>query len=115
MTQPPAAPASAGTFERVARLDDLADGGLLGVVLASGERVCLVRHQGEVSALADRCPHADFALSAGDVLPDGSVQCAWHGARFDRCTGDVKQGPARTGVRTYTVQVTDGEIWIGRS
>ena len=114
MTHVPAAPAPELAYERVATLAALADGELLGVVLASGERVCLARHAGEVTALADRCSHADFALSAGDLLADGTVQCGWHGARFDRCTGEVRQGPACRRVATYAVQVRDDAIWVGR-
>ena len=114
MTHVPVVPAAEPSFERVAAASEVADGELLGVTLASGERVCLVRHHGEVTALADRCSHADFALSAGDLLADGTVQCGWHGARFDRCTGEVRQGPACRGVGTYAVQVRDETIWVGR-
>ena len=120
MTPVPVVPAAAAepscepSFERVATLGDIADGELLGVPLASLERVCLVRHGDEVTALADRCSHAEFALSAGDLLADGTVQCGWHGARFDRRTGEVRQGPACKGVATYAVQVRDEAIWVGR-
>jgi 3-phenylpropionate/trans-cinnamate dioxygenase ferredoxin subunit len=109
----PGAPAALA-YERVASVRDIADGELLGVALASGERVCLVRQGDDVTALADRCSHADFALSAGDLLADGTVQCGWHGARFDRRTGEVRQGPACRSVATYAVQVRDDAIWVGR-
>ncbi len=112
----PVVPAAAAepAYEQVATLGDIADGELLGVTLATGERVCLARQGDEVTALADRCSHAEFALSAGDLLADGTVQCGWHGARFDRRTGEVRQGPACKGVATYAVQVRDGAIWVGR-
>jgi 3-phenylpropionate/trans-cinnamate dioxygenase ferredoxin subunit len=110
----PLEPSLEPAYERVATLGDIADGELLGVTLGGGERVCLVRQGDEVTALADRCSHAEFALSAGDLLADGSVQCGWHGARFDRRTGEVRQGPACEGVATYAVQVRDETIWVGR-
>ena len=102
--------ASAG-FAFAARLDALAPGTVTGVVV-DGERICLARVGDEVFALADRCPHAEFPLSEGDLLPTGQVQCAWHGARFDLRTG------ASCGLRTdapaesYDVLLRDGDVYI---
>ena len=92
----------------VANLADIPPDGLLAVTLADGTPVCLVRHEGAVYALHDRCPHADFSLSAGELLPDGTVQCLWHGARFDCRSGAVRQGPATDDVATYPVRI-DGD------
>jgi 3-phenylpropionate/trans-cinnamate dioxygenase ferredoxin subunit len=97
----------------VARLGDFPPDGLLGVTLADGTPVCLVRHEGAVHALHDRCPHAEFSLSSGELLPDGTVQCLWHGARFDCRTGAVRQGPATDDVVTYEVRVEDERIFVG--
>ena len=96
----------------VCRLSDIPPDGLLPATLADGTVVCLVRHAGAVYALHDRCTHADFSLSAGELLPDGTVQCLWHGARFDCRTGAVKQGPATDDVPTFAVRVEDGEVYV---
>lgn len=98
-------------FVRAARLAEVPDGGVLGVT-AGGQRLCLTRVGEAVTALADRCPHAEFALSAGELLPDGSVECAWHGARFDRATGAVLQGPACAPVQTFEVLLHDGDVHV---
>ena len=37
---------------------------------------------GRPSALVDRCPHRNLALSLGTVHPDGNLECAYHGWRF---------------------------------
>ena len=98
-------------FAFAARLDDLEPGTLRGVVV-DGARVCLARVGDEVFALADQCPHAAFPLSEGDLLADGRVQCAWHGARFDLRTG------AACGLRTnvpatrYDVQLRNGDVYV---
>ena len=92
----------------VAHLSDLPDRGLLGVQGPDGERVCLIRVGAMVTAARDECPHAAFPLSAGEVLPDGSLQCGWHGARFDCATGAVRQGPATDPLVLYDVEV-DGD------
>ena len=95
-------------LHRVASTADLPDDGLRRVVLPDGTPLCLVRHAGAWSALHDRCTHAEFSLSSGELLPDGAVECLWHGATFDCRTGAVRQGPATDPVRSYAVRV-DGE------
>lgn len=100
-------------FESVALLHEIPEGGVLAIVKSGGERVCLIRHNGQVSAVADRCTHQDFEMSLGDVLPDGTIQCAWHGARFDCSTGMVKQGPATDSLPVFDVRVENGMISVG--
>lgn len=96
----------------VARLADVPDGGLLGVALPDGRRVCLARRGDAVWALADRCSHADFPLSDGELLADGSVLCTWHGARFDPRTGQALDGPVDDPVATHSVQILDGDVHV---
>lgn len=101
-------------FEAVAVLSELAEGTVLQRVRASGEAICLVRHDGQVSALSDICTHQHFSMSQGDLLPDGSLQCAWHGARFDCRTGAVKEGPAESPLPVFLVRVEGSTIFVGR-
>ena len=104
---------SISDFESVAALHEIPDEGVLAVVRPSGERVCLIRHGGRISAVADRCTHQDFEMSLGDVLPDGTIQCAWHGARFDCSTGVVKQGPASVALPVFEVRIENGMVLVG--
>jgi 3-phenylpropionate/trans-cinnamate dioxygenase ferredoxin component len=99
-------------FHAVARLSELAEDGVLPVALPTGERICLVRCGGVIAALADECTHQAMPLSAGEVQPDGTIECAWHGARFDCRTGAVRQGPAEEAVRTYDVRIEDDKIEV---
>ncbi len=101
-----------GEFELVARVSDLADGLLLGVETTRGERVCVFRLGDEVRAVSVTCTHQAFPMSAGEVLPDGTIQCAWHGARFDLRTGAVRRFPADEPLPVYEVRVENGEIQI---
>jgi 3-phenylpropionate/trans-cinnamate dioxygenase ferredoxin subunit len=96
-----------------AKVSELPPGTLLAVALPNGERVCLLNHRGEVRALEDNCSHQDFPLSAGELREDGTVECVWHGARFDCRSGAVCAGPARAAVATYEVRVDDGTIHVG--
>jgi nitrite reductase/ring-hydroxylating ferredoxin subunit len=100
------------TWHDVASVSDLAEDGVLGVGLPTGERICLVRSRGVISALRDECTHQAMPLSAGEVMPDGTLECAWHGARFDCCTGAVRRGPAEDDVATFAVRVDGGRILV---
>ena len=52
-------------------------------------------------------------MSSGDVLSDGTIQCAWHGARFDCATGEVKQAPATRPLPVYEVVINGDDILVG--
>jgi 3-phenylpropionate/trans-cinnamate dioxygenase ferredoxin subunit len=100
-------------FEVVAALSDIAEGAVLQRVRSSGDAVCLVRQNGEISALSDICTHQHFSMSLGDLLSDGTLQCAWHGARYDCRTGEVKQVPAISPLPVFQVRLEDGQILVG--
>lgn len=100
-------------FVPVARLDQLPSGTLLGVTLPDGTPVCLVNREGDVLAIHDVCTHQAFPLSAGELLPGGTVECSWHGATFDPASGAACRGPACDAVRTYRVRVVDDTIHVG--
>jgi 3-phenylpropionate/trans-cinnamate dioxygenase ferredoxin component len=100
-------------FEPVSSLSSLAVGSLAAVVLSSGQKVCLVRTAAGVCALADRCSHRDFPLSAGDVTADGLVECAWHGAQFDPTSGAMLIGPGGDDIPTFAVRIDGDTISVG--
>ncbi len=101
---------AAGEYVKVAALDDLPPGTLLGVEVA-GVRVCLANADGEIYAIQDNCTHRDFPLSAGE-LEDCTVECTWHGAKFDVKSGRALALPAIKPVKTYEVKVEDGQILV---
>jgi nitrite reductase/ring-hydroxylating ferredoxin subunit len=100
-------------FEAIAKVEEVPEEGTFGVVKTTGEPVCLIRHAGRITAVADNCTHQDFVMSLGDVLPDGTIQCAWHGARFDCASGAVRQGPATDALPVFAVRIDDGMILVG--
>jgi len=106
--------ADSSDFEIVASVDEVPDEGTLAVVRSDGRRICLIKSRGRVSAVADNCTHQDFEMNLGDVLPDGTIQCAWHGARFDCLTGEVKQGPALRPLPVFEVRIDGASILVGR-
>jgi len=95
---------------RVASLDECPPGSLLGVE-AEGRRIVLANVDGDVYALLDRCSHQDYPLSHGE-LAGTRLECLYHGARFDVCTGRAVQLPAIRPVTTFEVDVRDGEVYV---
>jgi len=87
--------------------------GVLGVEGPGGKAICLVRFQGRISAFADECTHQAFPLSAGEVRGDGTLECVWHGARFDCRTGAVRRDPAIDPLTPYRVRVDGGRVLVG--
>ena len=100
-------------FVDVAALEDVPEMGVLGVEGPDGRAVCLVRFGGQVSAFADECTHQAFPLSAGEVHADGTLECVWHGARFDCLTGAVRRDPATDALTPFPVRVTGNRVLVG--
>lgn len=74
---------------------------------------------GAIHALEDRCAHRRAPLSAGKLV-DGTVQCPYHGWRYDSggtCVAMPSLGPGasprvKVGLRSYPVQVRYGLLWL---
>jgi len=94
----------------VATTDELATGEAMAVSI-DGEGVAIFNVDGEYHAIANRCTHVGGSLGKGR-LDDGVVSCPLHGAKFDVRTGAVCSPPADEPVRTYDVEVLDGELLL---
>ena len=95
---------------RVAAEADCPAGKLKGVT-ASGTHIVLANVDGTVCALKDECSHETYPLSDGE-LDGGDVICIYHGARFAACSGKNKGLPAVRPVKSYPVEIRDGEIYV---
>ena len=101
---------AAGSFVRVASLSDVPPNTLLSVELGDFN-VCLANADGRIYAFRDNCTHRDFPLSAGKI-DGGTVECTWHGARFDMASGQATRLPAVKPVQTFEVRVENDDILI---
>jgi len=106
-------PATASTFTDVAAVHDVAPGKLLGVKLADGTRICLYNHVGTIGAVAGMCTHAEYPMDSGTLRRDGTIECGWHGARFECRTGAVCRPPAVDPLPVYEVRIDDGRVLVG--
>ena len=78
-----------------------------------GHRIAVVRIADDWYAIGDRCSHADFSLSEGEVIPElKEIECWKHGSTFDLKTGEPQSLPATKPVPVYTVEVEDGDVFV---
>ena len=99
-----------GEWIRVADLGDCLPGNLLEVE-AGPELIVLANVDGDLYALENRCSHEDQPLSDGELEGD-RLECLYHGARFDVCTGKAMELPAVKPVETYAVELRGQEIYV---
>ncbi len=76
-------------------------------------RIALIRLDDDFYALGDRCSHADFSLSEGEVWPtEREIECWKHGSTFSLLTGEPQSLPATRPVPVYDVTVEGDEVWV---
>ena len=95
----------------VLALSELPKGTMLGIEIQGHPIVLFQDEDGVISALEDKCSHAEVMLSQGD-FEDGVVTCLAHGARFDCKSGKHLCLPAVMGVKSYSVRVEGGKIFV---
>jgi 3-phenylpropionate/trans-cinnamate dioxygenase ferredoxin component len=100
------------TTVRICAVDDLASGEAKAFD-ADGHRIALVRIDDDFYALGDRCSHADYALSEGEVWADDRmIECPKHGSRFSLADGHPDSLPATRPVPVFDVVVDGGDVLL---
>ena len=97
---------------RVGSLEDFPDGEARQVELGD-MKVVIVRIGDDLFALNDRCSHANYSLSEGEVDGDeGTLECWKHGAMFSLADGMPVTLPATVPVAVYQVDVVGAEVFV---
>ena len=102
--------------------------GTMRLVEAKGRSVGVFNDQGRFHALRNVCPHHGAPLClggvsgtmrstephvydfSGDDADERVLRCPWHGYEFRLADGRSLTNPDRMAVRTYRVEVEDGEV-----
>ena len=71
----------------------------------------IARVDGALHAFQEYCTHRYGPLSEG-TFENGSVVCPWHRSCFSVRTGEVTKNPAKVALRTFNVEVRDGQIAV---
>jgi chlorite dismutase len=83
-------------------------------VYNGADAIALFNVDGTYYAVSDRCSHGRASLSEGAVDGDGcTLNCPWHGGKFDLRSGQPAGGPVRVPVRTYRTKVDGDRILVG--
>ena len=98
-------------FERVATVSEIPPNGRKSIIVDDVPAL-LVRVGNDFFAVEDVCSHDGQPLTDGSVA-DGAITCPRHGASFDLKTGKALCMPATRPIQTFSVQVRDGEVFVG--
>lgn len=96
---------------KVGRVDEMENGRLSYDYEEEEEGILIIKVDDEFFAVADECTHEDLPLDQGMVY-DCELECPYHHARFDLRTGEALTMPAVVPLKTYSVTVEDGDIYI---
>ena len=101
-----------GKRQRLCAVDELAPGTARRFDVDE-HRIALVRIGDDFYAVGDRCSHADFSLSEGEIWPDSEeIECWKHGSTFSLVTGEPQSLPATRPVPVYPVTVDEASVWV---
>lgn len=73
--------------------------------------VFLLREDGRIYAIGDRCGHAGGPLHEGR-FENGCVVCPWHQSTFRLADGGVVHGPATVAQPAYDVRIEHGKVLV---
>jgi nitrite reductase/ring-hydroxylating ferredoxin subunit/uncharacterized membrane protein len=80
-------------------------------VTVKGNEIMLVRRNGRIYALANRCTHRGGPLNKGRIEGECAV-CPWHLSMFALEDGEIVRGPASAPQTAYDTRVSDGTIEV---
>src|SRR5437016_144447 len=101
-------------FEKACASSELPEG-VGKCVTLQGKRIALFRKHGKLYAIDDTCTHDEASLSEGVIMEENGkcvVECPWHGAHFDLCSGAALTLPAVTPVKPYAARENNGAIEV---
>ena len=97
---------------------DLPTGQILARTLLDEPLVFFRDQDGRAAVLDDMCPHRLAPLRLGKLLPNGRIQCGYHGLEFD-ASGECVNNPHGNGripkgcrVRTHVLEEKHTMLWI---
>jgi 3-phenylpropionate/trans-cinnamate dioxygenase ferredoxin component len=98
--------------ERLCNREDVAPGTAKRFEVA-GQTICVVRIGDDFYAIGDRCSHANFSLSEGEVYPeDKQIECWKHGSAFSLIDGKPQSLPATRPVPVYDLRIDGDDVSV---
>jgi nitrite reductase/ring-hydroxylating ferredoxin subunit len=97
----------------VARADEVRDLEILRVTPEGFPPIAIYRVGNAFFATDDTCSHGDASLADGFLEEDCSVECPYHGGKFDIRTGLPIALPCTEPIRAYRIEERDGLLYLG--
>lgn len=97
-------------FARIASINDVQEGKPFCAAVGD-KKIAVFKIGGAYYAMNNVCSHAGGPLCDG-ALDGKTIECPWHGSKFDATTGNVLAGPAAAPQETYEVKIEGGEVLI---
>ncbi len=99
-------------FVRVADSAEVVDGKPKAVKV-DGRSIALFKHNGNIHATDNQCPHMGYPLTRGRVR-NGVLTCDWHGWSYDLGGGGCFTGGCDD-LETFPVEVRNGDVFVSVS
>jgi len=87
------------------------EGDFIMQVSINGKKLCLLRHQAEIFAVQNTCPHAGGILSGG-TCKNGYLICPIHRWEYNLKTGRGAEGQGDY-IDTYPLDIRSDGLYIG--
>lgn len=97
---------------RACLLAELAQGEMRRLDPPDGNPIALFNVDGVVYATDDVCTHGQSSLTDEGTLEGHVIECGWHRGTFDVRTGRALTAPCQEALRSYAVDIRDGEIVV---
>jgi 3-phenylpropionate/trans-cinnamate dioxygenase ferredoxin subunit len=94
----------------VAAADELKPAQMKRIVVGD-KRLLLCNSAGSLYCVDEMCSHEDYSLYLG-CIKDGKIKCSLHGSYFDLVTGQPTCEPADSPIRTYSLKIEAGQVWV---
>ena len=99
-------------FISLCSLDAVANGDIGMGYLPDGRRLAVYLVADNVYATDDRCTHGNSSLTEDGCLEGHIVECGMHLGTFDVRTGEAVGPPCTKALRTYPVEIRDGQVML---
>ncbi|MEN3015435.1 MAG: Rieske 2Fe-2S domain-containing protein [bacterium] len=79
--------------------------------LSDDTEILVIKIKDSFFAVENRCSHDDKPLSDGKI-EDSTIECKYHGAKFDIQTGKALKMPAVAPINIFKTKLQEGKIFV---
>ncbi|MGC4100823.1 Rieske (2Fe-2S) protein [Ferruginibacter sp.] len=96
--------------DSIAEIDFSASG--LAMLQVPGKTICVARHNDQLFACTQKCPHAGGIMADGYIDALGNIVCPLHRYKFSLQNGRNTSGEGYY-LKTYPVEIRENGVFVG--